>query len=641
MSNSLIELQNITKTYSNGGFDLTVLKGVSLEIERGEFVAIVGESGSGKSTLMNILGCLDTATSGSYYFEDKDVSHLDADALAALRRESFGFVFQSYNLIGSLNALENVEVPAIYAGASVEQREQRAKFLLQKLGLGEKLGNYPSELSGGQQQRVSVARALVNGGEIILADEPTGALDSKSGEEVMKLLVELWNMGHTVILITHSNEVASQASRVIEIRDGEIIKDSKKVAKTNQSFEPISKYSTNLFFEMVEAIKASFKALKMNIFRTVLTLLGIIIGVVAVIVMLAIGNGAKQEVVDKISGFGTNLLIIRPGMPNIRGFQNLQTLVPSDMYAINELDNILSSMPESRVNTTLRYGNLDTTTQINATTPTFTQIRNWSVAKGTFFDTQDIEEYAKVVVLGQSVVDELFGNQDPIGQFVMVGSIMFQVIGVMQTKGASAMGFDEDDIVFMPYTTASLHIFGYDHFRNITVAVEDISIVEETQEHITQLLISRHGMEDFRIRNMASLIQDTIQTQATMTIMLGSIAAISMLVGGIGVMNIMLVSVTERTKEIGIRMATGARRRNIMQQFLTESVILSAFGGLIGVGLGLGGIYLVSTFEIAVIYSVMPVVLAFSFAFLTGLVFGYLPAKKAAKLDPVIALASK
>ena len=639
----LIHLKNISKTYSNNAISLTVLKDINLEIHRGEFVAIVGESGSGKSTLMHILGCLDRPTTGHYYYDGEELLGFDANQLAALRRESFGFVFQSYNLIPSLTALENVEVPAIYAAKPVQQRLEKAKELLKTLGLEKKYNNYPSELSGGQQQRVSIARALVNGGEIILADEPTGALDSKSGKEVMQLLVNLSKKGHTVVLITHSDEVAKQADRVIEIQDGVIIKDGKtKDCSEQKGSLPKQKGSkSDIFFELGEAVKASFKALKMNIFRTVLTLLGIIIGVVSVIVMLAIGDGAKQEVVDRISGFGTNLLLIRPGSPTVRGFQNLQTLVPGDMYAINELDNITASMPESRYNTTLRYKGMDTQTQINATNDRFVEIRNWDVKKGTFFDAIDVKNRDKVIVLGQSVAQELFKNSDPVGDYVMVNSIMFQVIGVMDEQGASSTGIDQDDIVFIPYTTASLHIFGYEHFRNITVAVEDISMVDQTQEHIRQLLLSRHGMEDFRIRNMASLIKDAIETQTTMTIMLGTIAAVSLLVGGIGVMNIMLVSVTERTKEIGIRMATGARKRNIMQQFLTESIILSAFGGLIGVVLGLGGVYLVSLFDIAVIYSVFPVVLAFCFAFLTGLIFGYLPAKKAAKLDPVVALASK
>jgi macrolide transport system ATP-binding/permease protein len=638
----LIALEAITRVYGEKEAAVQVLKGLNLTIHSGEFVAIVGASGSGKSTLMNILGCLDRPSSGKYVFKGTDVSKLDADGLARLRRESFGFVFQSYNLIHSLNASQNVEMPAVYAGASLEERQKRAGELLTYLGLEERLTYRPSQLSGGQQQRVSIARALMNGGQIILADEPTGALDSKSGEDVMNLLIELWQAGHTLILITHSKEVASHANRVIEIKDGEIIADTTRDQTRKEStFKTPPPSKSTLFFELAEAMKSSLRALRMNIFRTILTLLGIVIGVASVIVMLAIGDGAKKEVVDRISSMGTNLLVIRPGGPNTRGFANIATLVPEDMKAIDGMENILGTMPESRRNTTVRYGSNDAQTPINGTSYAMPLIRNWPVAHGTFFSEEDEENLAKVIILGQTVASSLFGQNDPLGEFVLVGNILFQVIGVMGERGASAMGEDEDDVVFMPYTTASLHILGYRHLRNITVAVEDVKRIDQTQKEIETLLLSRHGVEDFRIRNMASLIEDVSQTQNTLTILLGSIAGISLLVGGIGVMNIMLVSVTERTKEIGIRMANGARMRNIMQQFLIEAIVVSALGGMIGVFCGLVITGVVNHFGVAVVYSVWPVALAFGCSFLTGLVFGYLPAKKAAKLDPVVALASE
>ncbi|MBE0495689.1 MAG: MacB family efflux pump subunit [Campylobacterales bacterium] len=638
----LIVLEAITRSYGEKEAAVQVLKGLNLTIHSGEFVAIVGASGSGKSTLMNILGCLDRPSSGKYVFKGTDVSKLDADGLARLRRESFGFVFQSYNLIHSLNASQNVEMPAVYAGLGLEARQERAKELLIYLGLEERLTYRPGQLSGGQQQRVSIARALMNGGQIILADEPTGALDSKSGEDVMHLLIELWQAGHTLILITHSPEVARHANRVIEIKDGEIIGDTtrEETRKAVAFNTPLPSKST-LFFELAEAMKSSLRALRMNIFRTILTLLGIVIGVASVIVMLAIGDGAKKEVMDRISSLGTNLLVIRPGSPNTRGFANIATLVPQDMKAVNTMDNILGTMPESRRNTTVRYGNNDTQTPINTTSYALPLIRNWPVALGTFFTEEDEENLAKVVVLGQTVATSLFGESDPLGAFVLVDNILFQVIGVMAERGASAMGEDEDDVVFMPYTTGSLHILGYEYLRNITVAVEDVKGIDETQKEIEALLLARHGVEDFRIRNMASLIENVSETQNTLTILLGSIAGISLLVGGIGVMNIMLVSVTERTKEIGIRMANGARMRNIMQQFLIEAIVVSALGGLIGVFIGLVVTGAVGHFEVSVVYSVWPVALAFGCSFLTGLVFGYLPAKKAAKLDPVVALASE
>lgn len=644
MSNDkvLIKLCNITKSYGADPFKVQILKGINLEIFEGEFVAIVGASGSGKSTLMNILGCLDKPSSGEYFLKDKDVSTFDKDELSKQRRESFGFIFQSYNLIHSFNASQNVQMPAIYTGMDFKSREKRANEILDYLGLGEKYKNYPNQLSGGQQQRVSIARALMNGGEIILADEPTGALDSKSGDDVMKLLMQLWESGHTLILITHSKEVAAFANRIIEIKDGEIISDifkQKPIKKSSLNAKKELNYS--ILFELIEATKSSLSSLKMNIFRTILTLLGIVIGVASVIAMLGVGDGAKKDVLNRISAMGTNLLVIRPGSPNTRGFTDIATLVPADMEAINELDNILGSMPESKRNLTVRYGNNDVNTPINTTSYMLPKIRNWATASGVFFTQEDEENIAKVVVLGQTVANALFEKKNPLGEFILINNIMFQVIGVMASKGASASGEDEDDVVFVPYTSGSLFLLGQTFLRNITVAVEDVAKIDITQQKIETLLKQRHGAEDFRIRNMASLIEDATQTQNTMTILLGSIAGISLLVGGIGVMNIMLVNVTERTKEIGIKMANGARTRNIMQQFLIESILVSAFGGIVGVIIGLGATVVLSKFGISVVYSLPPIILAFGCSFLTGLIFGYLPAKKASNLDPVVALSSE
>ena len=638
----LILLKNIIKNYQNGDLSLNVLNGVSLEIFQGEFVAIVGVSGSGKSTLMNILGCLDKPSSGEYLFNGKNVANLSKDELAHLRREAFGFVFQSYNLITSLNASENVEVPSMYAGMTQEKRKERAKELLTYLNLSDKLENLPSQLSGGQQQRVSIARALMNGGAIILADEPTGALDSKSGQEVIGLFNELSEQGHTIILITHDMHVASHAHRMIEIHDGKIINNSQaNNNKKEVDFAFSHTSDTPRITEIIEATKSAVKSLKMNIFRTVLTLLGIVIGVASVIAMLAIGDGAKKEVLERISSMGTNLLVIRPGIPNKRGFQNITTLVFDDVEAIESLENIVAAIPESRKSVTVQYGNIDQTTSLNATSSSYTKVRQWETQSGTFFNDEDNFNLAKVVVLGQTVAQSLFGENDAVGKFILIDNIMFQVIGVMAKKGANAFGEDEDDVIFTPYYTGSLTIIGQKFLRNITVAMNDLALIEQTENDIKTLLIQRHGLEDFRILNMASLIEETTKTQNTLTVLLGSIAAISLLVGGIGVMNIMLVNVTERTKEIGIRMATGARTRNILQQFLIEALVVSALGGVIGILVGLGVTFIISSFGTVVEYSVLPIILAFSCAFLTGLIFGYLPAKKAANLDPVDALASK
>ena len=643
----LIALTGVTRTYGDGDLAVRVLHGIDLNIYEGEFVAIVGASGSGKSTLMNILGCLDRPSSGTYRFMRRDVSTLDSDALAQLRREDFGFIFQSYNLIATANAAENVEVPALYAGQPAEERHARAAALLAELGLGERLHHRPNQLSGGQQQRVSIARALMNGGRIILADEPTGALDSKSGADVMKLLTDLSARGHTVILITHSAEVAANAERLIEIKDGRIVSDSGPAARHHaEASAPFQSRSNtemrSLWTDMLEAAKMALRSLRANLFRSALTLLGIVIGVGSVIAMLAIGDGAKQAVLDRIGAMGSNLLLVRPGAPNQRGFNSTATLVIDDVRAIDkEVENVLAAIPEQNSSVTVRYQDADYSTSVNGTSAKFPIARQWPVNRGTFFSEEDEDNYATVAVLGQTVAKALFDGEDPLGRYILINNLLFQVVGVMNAKGASPNGNDQDDIIFVPYATNSLRLSGQRFLRNVTVAVDDVSRIDETQSAVEKLLLERHGVVDFQIRNMASIIETTVETQNTMTILLGSIAAISLLVGGIGVMNIMLVSVTERTREIGIRMATGARERNILHQFLIEAVVISALGGAIGAGVGLIVAGVIGAFGTPIQYSLTPIVLAFGCAFSTGLLFGFLPARKAAKLDPVVALASE
>ncbi|ACE83421.1 MacB family efflux pump subunit [Cellvibrio japonicus] len=638
----LIRLSGVTKTFYNGELAVEVLHGIDLDIYPGEFVAIMGQSGSGKSTLMNILGCLDKPTSGRYDFAGQDVAQLSQDDLARLRREAFGFVFQSYNLLAGSTASENVEMPAVYSGMAPGQRQARAAELLSSLGLAERMHHRPSQLSGGQQQRVSIARALMNGGQIILADEPTGALDSHSGREVMRLLKELSTQGHTIILITHDAEVAQHAQRLIEIRDGRVIADPGPMPRHTQD-KPVPLHGGESSFasDLREAAKTAWRSLHHNLFRTALTLLGIVIGVASVITMLAIGDGAKKSVVDSISSMGSNLLLVLPGGPNQRGRGDIATLIPEDVEAIRQLDHIAAALPEVNGSYTLRYSNLDHSTEVSATASGFPMARKWPLAEGTFFTEDDEKNYATVAVLGKTVATKLFGERSPLGEYLIINNVLFQVIGVMSERGADPGGRDQDDKVFVPYTTGSLRIIGTRSLRNITISVDGEDNIATVESQVKQLLLGRHGVEDFQIRSMASLIDTLSATQNTMTILLGSIAAISLLVGGIGVMNIMLVSVTERTREIGIRMATGARQVNILQQFLLEALAVSALGGIIGVLLGLGCAFVVSHFGMSVAYSLAPVVLAFTCAFGTGLVFGYLPARTAARLDPVAALATE
>jgi macrolide transport system ATP-binding/permease protein len=639
----LLKLDHIVKHYMMGDTLVKALDDVSLTINNGEFVAIMGQSGSGKSTMMNIIGCLDRPTSGDYFIHDRDVAQVETDELSSLRRETFGFVFQRYNLLATSTALENVEIPAVYAGIKKTERRRRAAELLKQLGLEERMNNRPSQLSGGQQQRVAIARALMNNPPVILADEPTGALDTVTGEEVMNLLKELHASGHTVILITHDEDVAKHAKRIIRLKDGRIVDDK----TIEEDIVPSGKMpgkltSQTLLQEIAESVKMAISALHVNIFRTALTLLGIIIGVAAVITMLAVGNGSKQKVLDQINAMGSDTLSIRPGIAGFRGSGDIVTLIPDDADAILQLPNVSHVLPERDGHQTIRFGNKDYATSVNGMGPSLPIIRDWPVANGNFYGDQDLKSYAPVAVMGQTVVDQLFGpDSDPIGQTILIKNIPFQVIGVMSKKGASGWGQDQDDVVFIPVTTAMVRLFGQNYLNGITIEVSDANKMDDVQQAVTDLLTDRHRKEDFSVRNMASLIDMATQTQDTLTYLLGTVAAISLLVGGIGVMNIMLVSVTERTREIGIRMATGARMRNILVQFNTEATIVCVIGGLIGTVLGFFVGWILTLFGMSVVFSAFPSILAFSCAFLTGLIFGYLPARQAARLDPVIALSSE
>ncbi len=646
----LIEMKGVSRHYRSGDTVVKALDEVDLSIWPGEFVAIIGQSGSGKSTMMNIIGCLDKPTGGVYKIHGKEISGLKFDDLASLRRKTFGFIFQRYNLLSTANAAENVEIPALYAGLSKNERTKRAMALLRSLDMEDRADHRPAALSGGQQQRVAIARALMNDPPVVLADEPTGALDSKSGEDVLALLKKLNDEGRTVILITHDRHIASHARRTVRVQDGKIIEDTgiDKERKTDTDFAKKKQNNaiedhnnSSVTASSVEAVKTAMRSLRVNFFRTALTLLGIVIGVAAVVTMLAVGNGSKQAVLSQISAMGTNLLNIRPGAPGIRSSGDIATLVPEDAKVVADLDNIVAVVPERRGGKTLRYGTVDYATQIRGVSHDFPLVFDWEVAQGTFFTKEDLDRYAAVTVLGTTVSDTFFKDEDPVGKFIMLGNVPFEVIGVMKSKGAAPWGSDQDDVAYVPYTTSLVRLFGSTYLNSITAKVDHVDDIAQTEDEIIDLLIKRHGTEDFSVRNSASFLEMATSTQNTLTVLLGAVSAISLLVGGIGVMNIMLVSVAERTREIGIRMATGARMRDIMIQFNTEAAVVCTIGGVIGIMLGVFAGLVLSLFEVNIAFSAAPAILAFTSAVVTGILFGYLPARKAARLDPVIALSSE
>ena len=645
----LIRLRALRREFRAGDEALVVLKDVDLDIRRGEMVAIMGQSGSGKSTLMNVLGCLDRGWTGSYRFAGRDVAALEADALATLRRSHFGFIFQRYQLLTELDAVENVEVPGVYAGAEPKARRARARDLLTRLGLGDRLGHRPAALSGGQQQRVSVARALMNGGEVILADEPTGALDSRSGKELMALLHELNGEGHTIILVTHDAAVAGEAQRIVEISDGEIIADGptermRDRAPDRPLLPAVPMKRRNRLGDLVgrtrEAFAMALRAMAAHKLRTFLTMLGIIIGIASVVSVVALGQGSQQTVLERISAIGSNTINIYPGA-SFSERRDVRTLVPADATALMGEPYADSVTPQVSANRAVRQGNVTANASVGGVGAQFFRAGNRAFVEGLGFDEDAVAMLAQDAVIDTSARDALFPDGgSPLGQALIVGNVPVRVIGVVEAVSGFGPGSNQIN-VWVPYTTAMTRLLGQNHLSQITVRVADDADIAHAQAAIDQLLLTRHGTRDFLLQN-TDTIRETIQsTSQTLTLLISAIAIISLVVGGIGVMNIMLVSVTERTKEIGIRMAVGARRSDIMRQFLIEAVLVCLAGGTTGVLLSLGGGALVGQFfpDIRLDYSVATIVAAFVSSSLIGIAFGFMPARSAARLDPVEALA--
>ncbi len=645
----LLALQGVSRCFPAGDGVVTALRDVNLTIHAGEIVAIMGASGSGKSTLMNILGCLDRPSEGSYRVNGRETRDLNGDELATLRREYFGFIFQRYHLLPHLDAMRNAEIPAVYAGVDVTQRHDRSRELLKRLGLDDRMHHRPNQLSGGQQQRVSIARALMNGGDVILADEPTGALDSKSGEEVMATLQELHERGHTVILVTHDAQVANHAERIIEIRDGEITADyanpnrpRTKTKTLNKKAPPPRSPILAAWDRFVEAFKMAGVAMASHRMRTLLTMLGIIIGITSVVSVVALGQGARQKIIDDISSMGTNTIDIYPGSDwGDRRSARVHTLVAGDLDVLRSLPFIDSVTPSVGGSVSLRYRNIEATSQITGVNDQFFRVRGYTMAEGATFRQEDVVRQAQTIVIDHNTRNKLFEPQeDPLGKVILAGSLPLTVVAVTEEK-ESPFGFGQNLETWIPYSTAMNKLFGQKYFSSITVRVNDGVSNALAEQNIIKLLTLRHGSKDFFTRSSDSILQTVNKTTLTMTLLISAIAVISLVVGGIGVMNIMLVSVTERTQEIGIRMAVGARQSDILQQFLIEAVLVCLLGGLIGIALSYGVGYAFSLFvsQMSMQFSPASIVAAFSVASLIGLVFGYLPARSAAKLDPIEALA--
>ncbi len=702
----LLELRDIYKTYQLGEIQVPVLKGVSLQVSQGEFVALMGTSGSGKTTLMNILGCLDRPTSGQYWLDGQEVSALSADERAQLRNQKLGFVFQTFNLLPRTSALENVLMPLSYNGMHLAEDEAlaKARTLLQRVGLGERLDYEPSQLSGGQQQRVAIARALVNNPAVLLADEPTGNLDAQTTEEVLAIFRRLNDEGVTIILVTHDEAVARVAKRVIRIHDGTVqaadpVPETAPPAAAAATPVHRSTWGLNRWRWL---FRTSFQGLRRNILRAALTALGIIIGVAAVIAMMEIGRGSATAIKRTIASMGADNLLILPGTAASGGVSfgigTAVTLTPQDADAIlKDIPAVRAVAPVVRARIQVIYGNRNwVPIYIYGTTPAFLEVRQWPLAAGEMFTAQDVRNASKVCLIGQRLVRELFAGDDPINKEVRLNNIPFKVIGVLSAKGANMIGIDQDDILLAPWTTLRYRVtraalvnpnqsaattsttttsqvntlnkfypteklklypepsasqaannplpVRFTNLDQVMVAARSTREIPEAIEQITQLLRERHRLkdddpDDFQIRNMTEMTSAFTSTANLMTKLLLAVALISLIVGGVGIMNIMLVSVTELTREIGLRLAVGAWRRDILQQFLTEAVLLCFCGGLLGIALGRGiSVLIRQVLNWPTELSLGAIAVSFLVSVAVGIIFGFYPAWKASRLDPIQAL---
>ncbi|WDM61920.1 MacB family efflux pump subunit [Stenotrophomonas forensis] len=647
MADALLELRAVSRAYRSAAGEVVVLKDVSLRIDAGEFIAIIGPSGSGKSTLMNILGCLDRPTEGSYRVNGEATEQMAPDALARLRREHFGFIFQRYNLMENLSATENVALPAVYAGVDADTRTARARTLLETLGLGERTANRPSQLSGGQQQRVSIARSLMNGGAIVLADEPTGALDHASGQQVMAELKRLHAQGHTVILVTHDAAIAANAARVIEIADGRVVADrgerrtqAAHSARASEH-EPAPRAERRARVDAVrEAARMAVRSMLAHRLRTLLTMLGIIIGVAAVVTVVALGKGAQAQVESQINELGASTLEIYPGADfgDPRSAE-IETLVVGDADHLAALSYVDSVSPNLSGSVAALQGSRRANTQVLGVGADLPRVRGLRLKAGRFFSADEVDAHRAVGVVDQKAAKALFAGS-PIGSTVLLGGMPVEVIGVV---GASAFAGGATPTVYVPYTSAASRLLGSQRLESITVRVRDNVPTNAAEASLAAELQRLHGRRDFFIYNADQIRKAVMKSSQTMAALVSAIAAVALVVGGVGVMNIMLVSVKERVREIGVRLAVGARQGDILRQFLIEAVLICLFGGVLGVlfAFAVGALSSLLSLGVPFLFTAGPVLAALACSSAIGLGFGYFPARSAAQLDPIQALAAE
>ena len=677
---SLIELAGVGRFFPAGG-GVHALADVTLGIGRGEFVCVMGPSGSGKSTLMNILGCLDRATSGRYLLRGRAVDDLHPDELAALRRDVFGFVFQSYNLIGSASAEENVELPATYAGRRRAERVERARRLLRSLGLGHRLRHRPGALSGGEQQRVAIARALMNGGQVLLADEPTGALDAASGTEVMSTLRGLAERGHTVVVITHDPDVAAWAWRRIELRDGRVVADTGPAfapPETDGALDdspsptpgtrapapaevpgqadtpptphpdtllPDARWRTRLA-TAGEELGTGVRSLRANLLRasrlrTVLTMLSVTVGVWAVVALLSVVQGAYQQGVRTAASTGADTIFVgaaervgnRPVTP--------ARLTLADVEALKQLPTVRAASPSISRRMTIRRADRDLEAPLYATTVGGMRAENRLLARGAIWTEAEADGLATVAVIGAHARDKLLPAPLPaVGEYILVADVPFLVKGVLaRVSPPGRIVWDDDKDVLVPLKTALALWFQDRGLDSIQVAAADPLRVRETGRAVFDTLTRRHGDAGVRLTNLAGLHEGLSTIEKLLSTLIGTVGGVSLVVGGLGVMSVMLIAVAERRREIGIRMATGARRRDIARQFLLEAAVVTCAGGLLGTTFGAVTGPALAAAGLPVAFSPWFVAAALACSIGTGVAAGFAPARRAAMLDPVRALA--